>query len=199
MEKSQIKYRQWQISTEKVSVSIQWFEKRRRSSWRRPLFMVFSNYNKTPLCSASSSPPRRQREKGLRISLRFSAGSDDAGDDNDNNDDTMRFLRRDAVLPLFSCYHCWDVFPLCLLEWKLDPFFSFPLVLSCHPMCAREVHPGIDERMRTFISDDVSRFHLKSSFQSELCFALVSCVCQTVLPKLFRFALYFDFPNNAIQ
>ncbi|EGI61883.1 hypothetical protein G5I_09784 [Acromyrmex echinatior] len=37
---------------------------------------------------ASSSPPRRQREKGLRISLRFSAGSNDAGDDNDN-DDTM--------------------------------------------------------------------------------------------------------------
>jgi len=99
--------------------------------------MVFSNCNKTPLCSASSSPPRRQREKGLRISLRFSAGSDDAGDDNDNNDDTMRFLRRDAVLPLFSCYHCWDVFPLCLLEWKLDPLLVSPRSFVSSDVCAR--------------------------------------------------------------
>lgn len=93
------------IPTERVVPRFSGSRRRRRSLRRRPLFTVFLNCNKMPLCSESSSPPRRQREKGSCISLRFSAGDDD-GDNGDNDDDTMSFLRRDAVLPLFSCYRC---------------------------------------------------------------------------------------------
>lgn len=59
---------------------------------RRSFFKIFLNCNKTPLCSASSLPPRQQGEKESRINLRFSTTA------------TTSFLRRDAVLPLFSCY-----------------------------------------------------------------------------------------------
>lgn len=87
--------------------------RRRHSLRRRSLFTVFSNCNKTPLCSefAISLPPRRQREKGSCISLRFSAG-DDGGDYGDDDDE----------LPSKRCsLTAFFLLPLCPPEWKLDP------------------------------------------------------------------------------
>lgn len=60
------------ISTEKVKPRYRFSGSRDGAVHHGVVLYLFSNCNKTSLCSASSSPPR-QKEKGSRISLRFTA------------------------------------------------------------------------------------------------------------------------------
>lgn len=144
-------------------------------------FTVFSNSNKTPFCSTSRVSPRRQRAG--YISLHFSAkDNDDDNDEDDDNDDDEPSLEERCGLTAFFLLPVRDALPLCLLEWKLDSL-SFLLLLPF----SSQAHPGIEKEPRTFICN-VSRFRLKSPFQSTSCSAVVSYVCQKALLKLFQAA-----------
>lgn len=157
-----------------LSVSVQWFERRRRPSCIGLFtFTVFSNSNKTPFCSTSRVSQRRQRAG--YFSLHFSAKDND--DDNDEDEPSLEErCGLTAFFPVTSARRT----PALSARMEIRSALVPPLFLP-------DANPGIEKEPRTFICN-VSRFRLKSPFQSTSCPAVVSYICQKALPKLFQAA-----------